>query len=375
MTRWEKYLRQIYYDPKHPASYSSPGKLYRAVITAGKYDISKAQIKKWLQSQETYTLHRAIRRKFKRNKVIAPMMNYQWEIDLADLKHHASENSGYKYFLAAIDVMSRYAYTRKLKTKNSSEVLEAFKSILDESGNHPQKVRSDKATEFTNQHFQKFLKSENIDHFVTQNEVKANYCERLLKTLKNKIARYMSKKQSHRWVDILPAITKSYNETYHRSINKSPAKVSKKDEIALWRLQHEPKPLIKKQKTSNPKSRYKPLYKFKLGDTVRISHLRRAFQREYDQRWTDETFKVVDRFIKGSIPHYILKDQLNEMISGSFYNDEIEKVYEDASTVYRIESVLRTRVRKGKSESLVSWKGWPSKFQSWIPSKDIKRYK
>lgn len=32
----------------------------------------------------------------------------------------------------------------------------------------------------------------------------------------------MTKHQTHRWVDILPKVTESYNSTYHRSIKMAP---------------------------------------------------------------------------------------------------------------------------------------------------------
>ena len=49
-------------------------------------------------------------------------------------------------------------------------------------------------------------------------------------------------------------------------------------------------------------------YRFHVGDTVRLSHLRRPFQREYDERWTTEYFIVSDRSIKEHIPIYKVKD-------------------------------------------------------------------
>lgn len=52
-----KYLQQIYFDSSHPAAYSSEEKLYRWVKEEGKYKIPRAEIKKWLQSQEAYSVH------------------------------------------------------------------------------------------------------------------------------------------------------------------------------------------------------------------------------------------------------------------------------------------------------------------------------
>ena len=80
---YEDYLKSIYYDPKHPGSFGGLEKLYRAVRREGKYVLSRSKIRKWLQKQETFTLHRQINRKFKRTHVIVPEIGYQWDADTA----------------------------------------------------------------------------------------------------------------------------------------------------------------------------------------------------------------------------------------------------------------------------------------------------
>ena len=111
-------------------------------------------------------------------------------------------------------------------------------------------------------------------------------------------------------------------------------------------------------------------YKFKVGDTVRISHLQRAFQREYDERWTYEYFVVASRGKKQGIPYYTLEDVQGEEIKGTFNSAELTKIKVTEATNYRIEKVLRRR----KDQVFVQWKGWPQKYSSWIPKKDLALY-
>ena len=54
MSNWEKYLKDIYLDPSHPASFGSPDRLNKIVKKEGKHKISHSQIKKWIQKQESY---------------------------------------------------------------------------------------------------------------------------------------------------------------------------------------------------------------------------------------------------------------------------------------------------------------------------------
>ena len=85
MMDWKKYLEKIYHDPKHPASYSSPKKLLKAIRAEGKRDISFGKIKKWLSSQDTYTSHHPSRKRFKRNVVHVDGIDEQWDMDLMDI--------------------------------------------------------------------------------------------------------------------------------------------------------------------------------------------------------------------------------------------------------------------------------------------------
>ena len=66
---------------------------------------------------------------------------------------------------------------------------------------------------------------------MTQNEVKANYAERALKTIKGKIYKYFTYKQSYRYIDALQDITQAYNSSVHRSIKMAPAQVTMSNQI------------------------------------------------------------------------------------------------------------------------------------------------
>ena len=365
----EEYLASIYFDPEHPASFSGPDKLYKTVKEEGRFDVSHQQISQWLQAQEAYTLHHEVRTDFPRNRVVVGEIDQQWDLDTANMVSFSKKNKGFNYILVAIDIFSRYLWTRPLKTKLGKEMVEALKSIFEE-GRRPLKIRSDKGGEFVNRQGSAFLKREKIHHFVTQNEVKCSHAARMIKTLKNKISHYFTHKQTHEWVDVLQDFTKSYNHTFHRSIGISPAQVTKEKEPELWLHQYLPPPKVKKErkKPLRPKIRYK----FKVGDTVRISHLRSVFQREYDQRWTTEIFKVRSRDHRGGLPIYHIEDWDGEEVIGSFYEPELKKVKVDETTEYKVEKVLQRRKRKGQVEVKVKWMNWPAKFNSWIPEKQLK---
>ena len=91
--------------------------------------LGKAKIRKWLETQETFGLHRQMNRIFRRRKVIAPFIDYQWDSDTAVMKSFARDNDGYAYFVVAIDVFSGFAHTFPLRSTQGKEMSSALHFI------------------------------------------------------------------------------------------------------------------------------------------------------------------------------------------------------------------------------------------------------
>src|SRR5882757_1561123 len=95
-------LKDIYYNPKNPASFGSVSKLYNEAKIIDN-SIKLKQVKDWLSGELTYTLHRDARKNFKREKIFVCSPNEQFQADLVDMKGFSRQNSGYKYILTVID--------------------------------------------------------------------------------------------------------------------------------------------------------------------------------------------------------------------------------------------------------------------------------
>ena len=63
-------LNNLYYNPKNEASFSGIDKLYIAAKRIHN-QIKREDVKNWLQNQLVYSLHKPIRKKFRRNPVVA----------------------------------------------------------------------------------------------------------------------------------------------------------------------------------------------------------------------------------------------------------------------------------------------------------------
>lgn len=379
----KRVLSKYYYNIRHPGAYSGFDKFWKSLENEGKADsYSKAEVKKWLNAQETYSLHRPVIRSFKRRRVYVESINEQIEGDLIVLEKKAQANEGYKYILVCIDVFSKYAWAKPLKTKNGSEVKEKLSEIIGE--NPPLSFRSDSGGEFINTHVKNFLISKGVKQFITRNETKSNIIERFIRTFKGKMFRYFTKHQTHRYIDILNDLIFNYNNSYHRSIKMAPTEVNSLNEQEVWEnlypelLPPKPppvkKPVKQENKSKTVKKPYKKPFKYKLKDLVRISHLKHPFSRGFNQQWTDEIFKIESR-TKTSPYTYKLVDYYDDPITGTFYESELVKVTETKNPVFRIEKIVLTRKRQGKTEYLVKWQGWPSKFNSFVDKNAIQSYK
>ena len=362
---WKTFAHKLYYTPKSEASFQSSIKLYPIIKKKFPF-VSLKEVKLWLQNQESFSLNKAVRRTFKRGRVIVAGIDDQYDTDLMSMLQYKSSNNNVSFVLVIIDILSRFVWIKQLKTKHSKQVVDAFKSLFKATERIPKRIRSDRGKEFTSVETQKYFKSIGVHQMFTGNEQQANYVERVIKTLKSKIRRYMTINRTTKYVDILENIVYSYNHTVHSSINMKPAQITKKYEKEIWWNSYLPTEL-----KLNTKHKKKHSYKYNIDDNVRISHLRHAFQREYDIKWSGEIFVISSRFIRQDQPIYKIKDIKGEEITGSFYEYELQKVSIPSDKLYEIEKEIKRRVHKGKKQVLVKFKHWPNKFNEWINVDDL----
>ena len=340
-------MEAIYPIPDHAASFGGVNALYHAADRK----ISKKDIQNWLSGIDSYTLHKPARRRFPTNRVIVGSIDQQWQTDLADLSSLQKYNQGYRYLLTCVDILSKYAWAVPLKSKCGGEIVTAFQSIF--KTRKPKTLQTDSGTEFKNMIFQKFLKQEGVRFFTTFNNTKASVVERFNRTLKTKMWKYFTHNHTYNYIDVLDQLLHSYNHTYHSSIKRAPADVTSENQRDVWFTLY--------GKMANKKK--KPCM-FNVGDTVRVSKHKLTFEKGYETNWTEELF-IVTECIPRDPPVYRIKDLLNEPIQGTFYAQELQRV--QPKNEYAIEKILRKRKRKGKLEYEVKYKGYPSKFNQWIP--------
>ena len=347
----DEILKTVYYNPKHPAGYASIQKLVKAT------DVSRKNVETWLKKQPTYTLHRQARKKYPTRHYVVHDIDEQWQADLAEVQDIADKNRGYRYILTVIDIFSRYAWARPLKSKRGGDVAAAFRDIFRE-GRIPKRIQSDQGKEFENRFVRALFHEHNIELFSVKSAYKAAIVERFNRTLKHRLWRYFTSENKQEWTEVLQDAVHAYNHSVHRSIKRKPANVSA-DDVSDMRDE-----MSKRAKP--PKGRDD----IRVGETVRISKVKSIFDKGYLPNWTEEIFTVESINRKNKPFMYKLKDYNNEVIDGSFYRYEIQPVTKD-DDVYLVEKIIRRQRRHGERWCLVKWQGYPSSMNSWVREQDV----
>jgi transposase InsO family protein len=343
---------KYYYDPARPSAYSTLEKLVAAVKKKSADDV-----RAWLERQDAYTLHRRVVRRFPRNPYSVNNMMDVWECDLVDVQALSKHNDYFKYILSVIDVFSKFLYMIPLQSKTGTAVTAAFQSILPP---RPVWVRTDRGKEFINEKFQAMLRREGIQFQVCRNpDVKCSVVERVHRTIKNKMYKYFTYKNTYRYKDVLPKFVRAYNATVHSSTGMAPTRVSDRDVLAIWRRMNE-------------KQRRTVKAKFSVGQHVRVSKEKMKFAKGYEQNFSTEIFRIAKVIERRPRHLYELEDLHETPIEGQFYQEELSPVRISKRTVYKIDKILGNRVRRGITEYPVRWRGYSKDFDSWIPESSVR---
>ena len=191
-------------------------------------------------------------------------------------------NNGFRFLLSVIDIFSKYAWVVPLKDKKGISIVNAFQKILDDSKIKANKIWVDKGSEFYNNSFEKWLQDNDITMYSTNNGGKSVVAERFIRTLKNKIYKYMTAISKNVYIDKLDDIVKEYNNTYYTSIKMKLVDVKDNTYIDV------------KKEVNNKDP------KFKVGDHVRISKYKNIFAKAYRPNWSEEVF-IISK-IKYTVP-------------------------------------------------------------------------
>ena len=108
--------------------------------------------------------------------------------------------------------------------------------------------------------------------YSTHNEGKSVVAKRFIRTLKNKIYKYLTSTSKNVYIDKLDNIVDKYNNTCHSTIIMKPVDVKSNTYIDSSKVIKDKDP------------------KFKIGDIIRISKHKNIFAKGYVPQWSEKSF-------------------------------------------------------------------------------------
>lgn len=362
-SKTDKLLKKIYYNPSAPGSFAGVNALHNAVKkvnTNKRIKITKSKVEQFLSGQDTFTLHKQPRRFYPRRRVMVAGPLEQFQIDLVDMTRFSGENNGYNFILMVIDIFSKKAFAVGVKRKQAKEMVSALKEIF-KLTKPPLKIQSDKGQEFKAKEVQAYFKSIGVKWFSAEDEkMKSQIVERLNRTIKGKMYKVFYHNENNKWIDILPKLINSYNNTLHSSTKTTPNIAANGDPEVVSKVREALYGIHSRLNRGVEKEIDRPTAPaLKVGDRVRLSENKHIFKKAYLPSWTEEQF-VVDKIYNTTPTSYLISDLAKEEIKGYFYSSELQKV--KGKSIYKINKVLQEKGDK----VLVSWKGYPAKFNQWI---------
>ena len=218
-----------------------------------------------------------------------------WSLDILDLKDYGPENNrGYRYVLVTVDNFSKFGWTVPLKNKIAQTIKDSFENILIISKRSPNLIETDCGKEFYNNIFQDFLNKNNIRLYSRNSSYGAVFAERFNRSIRDLLKKIVFEQGDANWIDVLPTITKQYNNRVHSSTKLSPKEASlKKNEGYVY------KNLLDKRKKIKPK--------YEIGDLVRTADLKKTFSKGDTTNWSYKLYKITEK-INDTKPSYHLNN-------------------------------------------------------------------
>lgn len=327
----------------------------------------------WLKKQEAHAVHAAPPPKnLQRTKTFVGGLDDTWQCDLVDMTPYVKWNRGWPYLLTCIDVLSRYAWARPIKSKAASDVAKALEDIFQDPQpprNKPRQprfyIQTDQGKEFIGKPVKDLLKRYGVELYHSQDrDTKASLIERYNRTLKEYMWRYFTATDRREWVNLLPYFIKGYNMRPHSAHGLAPKDVTEENHDLIQEVMlYPPHNELQRRRI------HKDLRKFPVGTYVRIATDKSKFTKGFLPRWQYEIFRVRATGVKTPRAVFYLEDLQGEEITGIFVAEQLQRVEGQEVPAKHIQKVLNKR----KGLSLVKYVGYPDKFNQWVPNAEVEK--
>jgi transposase InsO family protein len=273
----DEILKDTFYNPRE--GLTSVNKLFKTIHNKRPRSVTQAEVRDWYYKQPAVEIHRPRKRpkEFTTIDAIGPAANYQMDFAMLGPLAYFTTN----YLLCIVDVYSRKAAARALKKRTAAIYMVAIEDMIknDFDGKYPTNMNCDR--EFTSALFQNWAKQHNITMYYSDvDEINKNaIVERFNRTIKGRIAKWMSATGRANWPEALQDLIHGYNNTFHNTIKNEPDKV--------W-----------KGEAKNEQVKHKVPHVFQVGDLVRTQAKKSIFSKGYQNIYSKQLYRVIS--VKGA---------------------------------------------------------------------------
>ena len=353
-------VRAVFTQPGHPVAFSTPARI------AKHFGVSLRKAKEALEYLDPYTLHREYKQPRFYNPYYVHGRREQVQADLIDVSKLKRQNGGVCFLLLLIDIMTKKMWVYPLKNKSAREMKTKMARWVADIDVLPEKLMTDRGTEFTNGQVQELLRSNGIEWQASNGVAKAAIAERANKTLQILMYKYLTERETWKYADVLDRLVDTYNGRGHRTL-----KGMTPDEADLPENEARVQAIFNERYAKAAERRRLKL-PFKVGDMVRIKTEAKnvsSSNRAYAEQFHGEYFVVHSINRRMPVAMYKLESMdTGEVIQGSFYKEEMQRVRGD---VFKVERVLGRRRRRGVLEYKVRWLFFGPRHDSWVPAGNL----
>ena len=310
-------LHELYYNVDSPASFASAQTLHYHARQRDP-NIKLKTVTDFLEAQDVYGIHKQAKiRKFSRNKVVATGLDTHWQADLCDMRTLKKWNYKHGYILTVVDVFSKYGFAEIVKKKSAKLVAEAFARIVKRSGRSPWFLMVDQGTEFRGAFHHYITEVLGITlHISNSPVIKAPNVERFNRILKNRMWKYFSHNKTKRYSDVLQKLVHACNERFSNPIQMRPSEVTYENETK-----------VRQRLYGDEKQSKAVVYKYNVGDRVRLVNTQKVFQKGYKPRFSLKKYIITERLPRQPPVYRVRRDKQNSLRERRiFYKEELVKV-------------------------------------------------
>ena len=201
-----------------------------------------------------------------------------------------------------------------------------------------------------------------IRQFLSHSNFKCSQVEKAQLYFQNLLYRHLVSKQTYKYYPVMYDILSTYNNSYSRVIKMTPLQAlepSRGEEVSRNLSTRLSYMKVKKKK---------PV--FNEGDVVRVSYSKNKFARGYGMNFSHRRYLVHQVNVKRPIPTYLLKSEKGTVVTGPFYDYELQRV--DIPT-FLGRPTGETRRIKGVKHYRFHYLGYNSSDDEWQPEVNLKK--